>query len=197
MGEKQMKICIFGGASDEIDAAYIKEGERLGEMLGTRGHSLIFGAGNGGLMGAAARGFAKTGAEIIGVVPSFFPDGVLFGGCTEIIRTETMRERKAIMEDTADAFIVTTGGIGTFEEFFEVLTLKQLGRHEKAVAVLNTDGYYNDLLAMLDTAVKNEFLTPRGRQLCSEFDSIEPLADYLENYIPEPMDIMKMKHLSK
>ncbi|MBQ5885102.1 MAG: TIGR00730 family Rossman fold protein, partial [Clostridia bacterium] len=73
-----MRICIFGSASDDIDRLYIEAGEKLGEMLGKKGHSLVFGAGNSGMMGAVARGFHRTGAEIVGVVPSFFPDGVLF-----------------------------------------------------------------------------------------------------------------------
>lgn len=192
-----MKICVFGSASDDIAASYLNAGEMLGEILGKRGHSLVFGAGNAGMMGAAARGFYKSGAEIIGVLPNFFPDGVIYPNCNEIIRTETMRERKAVMEDMSDAFIVTAGGIGTFEEFFEVLTLKQLGRHAKAVAVLNTNGYYNNLLAMLDTAVKGEFLTEQGRALCAEFDRAEELVDYIEGYVPDPTDIWHMRKMGK
>ena len=119
-----MRICIFGSASDDIDSVYIEAGEKLGEMLGKKGHSLIFGAGNSGMMGAVARGFHRAGAEIVGVVPSFFPDGVLFPHCTELVKTETMRERKAIMEERADAFITTVGGIGTFETEYTKLMEK-------------------------------------------------------------------------
>lgn len=192
-----MKICIFGSASDDIDVSYIKAGEELGEMLGARGHTLVFGAGASGMMGATARGFYRAGAEIIGVVPSFFPDGVLFPHCNQIIKTETMRERKAIMEDLSDAFIVTAGGIGTFEEFFEVLTLKQLGRHAKAVAALNTNGYYDNMFAMLDAAVDGEFLTEQGRKLCADFSSADELTQYLETYIANPTDIWQMRKLGK
>ena len=192
-----MKICVFGSASDDIAASYLNAGEQLGEILGKRGHSLVFGAGNAGMMGAVARGFHQSGAEIIGVLPNFFPDGVIYPHCNQIIRTETMRERKAVMEDMADAFVITAGGIGTFEEFFEVLTLKQLGRHGKAVAVLNTNGYFDNLLAMLDTAVSGEFLTEKGRNLCAEFDSVEKLVDYLETYVPENINIFEMRKLGK
>ena len=192
-----MRICIFGSASDDIDRLYIEAGEKLGEMLGKKGHSLVFGAGNSGMMGAVARGFHRTGAEIVGVVPSFFPDGVLFPHCTELVKTETMRERKAVMEERADAFITTVGGIGTFEEFFEVLTLKQLARHAKAVTILNTNGYYDNMLKMLDTAVEGEFLTKQGRGLCADFSSADDLVKYLDEYTEEIMDIFELRKLGK
>ncbi len=192
-----MRICIYGSASDDIDRSYIEAGEQLGEMLGRRGHSLVFGAGNSGMMGAVARGFHKAGSEIIGVVPTFFPDGVLFPHCSEIIKTETMRERKAIMEERADAFIAAVGGIGTFEEYFEVLTLKQLGRHAKAITVFNTNGYYDHMLAMLDRAVRDEFLTERGRELSAEFESAEELVEYLEGYTEQPTDIWEIRKMGK
>ena len=175
-----MRICVFGSASDDIDREYIEAGEQLGEMLGKRGHSLVFGAGNSGMMGA-----------------SFFPDGVLFPNCTELIKTETMRERKAIMEERADAFITTVGGIGTFEEFFEVLTLKQLARHAKAVTILNTNGYYDNMLKMLDTAVEGEFLTKQGRGLCADFSNADELVKYLDEYTEEIMDIFELRKLGK
>ena len=90
--------------------------------MADRGHNLVYGAGGQGLMGAVARGVHEKNGNIVGVVPSFFNvDGVLFGDCNELIFTETMRERKQIMEDRSDAFIMTPGGIGTFEEFFEIL----------------------------------------------------------------------------
>ena len=119
-----MKLCIYGAASNEIHEEYIKALEEMGETFGKRGHSLVFGGGASGLMGAAARGFHRGGGQIFGVAPSFFNvDGVLFPHCTELFYTETMGERKAKMEDLADAFLIAPGGIGTFEEFFEALTL--------------------------------------------------------------------------
>ncbi len=122
-----MKICIFGAASAHIDDNYIKAVERLGKSLALRGHSLVFGAGGTGLMGAAARGFKRGGGFVHGVIPEFFREEkveLIYEDCDKITYTETMAERKFIMEDEADAFIITPGGIGTFEEFFEVLTLK-------------------------------------------------------------------------
>ena len=139
-----MKICVFGASSAHIDQIYIKNVEELGEKLAKRGHSLVFGAGGTGLMGAAARGFKRGGGRIVGVVPTFFRDDgaeQLYGECDEVIYPETMRERKAIMEDLADIFVVVPGGIGTLEELFEVLTLKQLNRHHKGIVIDEINGY--------------------------------------------------------
>ena len=112
------------------------------------------------MMGAAARGVTSCGGEIIGVVPKFFDvDGMLYDKCTEMIYTDTMRERKQIMEEKSDAFVMLPGGIGTFDEFFEILTLRQVGRHAKAIGVLNVSGYYDDILNMLTKAVSEKFMT--------------------------------------
>lgn len=154
-----MKVCIYGASSDIIDREYIKAGEELGRMLADGGHTLVFGGGNGGLMGAAARGFSEKGGHIIGIAPSFFNvDGVLYPHCDEFHYTETMRERKQLMEDLSDAFVMTPGGIGTFEEFFEILTLKQLGRHNKPIVVLNTKNYFEKLFSQLRDTVDGHFM---------------------------------------
>ena len=111
-----MKICIFGAASAHIDEIYIKAVEELGEKLAKRGHTLVFGAGATGLMGAAARGFKRGGAFVHGVIPEFFRDEqveAIYGDCDKITYTKTMSERKFIMEEEAEAFIIAPGGIGT------------------------------------------------------------------------------------
>ena len=103
-----MNICLYGASSDEIAPIYLQETEKLGEKMAAHGHSMIFGGGAAGLMGAAARGMTKGNGRIIGVAPTFFNvDGVLYAHCTDFIYTETMRERKAEMEERADAFIIT------------------------------------------------------------------------------------------
>ena len=176
-----MKICLYGASSDEIDRMYILKTESLGETMGRRGHTLIFGGGAAGLMGAAARGMTRAGGSIIGVAPSFFNvDGVLYAGCTEFIYTDTMRERKAEMEARADGFIITPGGIGTFEEFFEVLTLKQLGRHNKPIAIFNVDGYYDDILDLMEKAIAGNFMKPACRELVRAFTQADEMLDYIE-----------------
>ena len=154
-----MQICIFGASSATLEKQYIDPVETLGEALAKRGHSLIFGGGANGLMGAAARGFTKGGGKIIGVAPHFFDrPGILYQACDEFVFPESMRDRKKYMEDNADAFIVVPGGIGTYEEFFEVLTLKQLARHAKPIVLFNIDGFLDH--GNRETKGKNAWLHP-------------------------------------
>lgn len=145
-----MNICVYGAASPDIDTKYILAGEQLGRILGKRGHTLIFGGGNSGLMGAAVRGVSEAGGRSVGISPAFFrPDGVLFDDCTETYHTADMRSRKAMLDAMSDAFIITPGGTGTYDEFFEIFTLKRLGQLSKPIVILNTDGYYDPLLRLL------------------------------------------------
>ena len=180
-----MKICIYGAASNEIDQNYINIVEDLGKQLAERGHSLVFGAGRGGLMGAAARGFHAGGGEITGVVPVFFQnDNIepLYEECTQIISTADMGTRKTIMEDLADAFIVAPGGIGTFDEFFQVLTLKQLRQHNKPIALFNINGYYYSVQALMHNGAEEKFLREDCLALyqCFSEDQADELISYLE-----------------
>ena len=186
-----MNICLFGASSRITGESYIKKVEELGEVLAKRGHALIFGAGGAGLMGAAARGFKTGGGAVTGIVPSFFLGEVqatLFSDCDETIYTRTMAERKTLMEDKADAFITVPGGIGTMEEFFEVLTLKQLGRHSKAMVLYNVNGYFDKLIEMLETAVKEDFLHEYVLRFLKVTDDPEEAAQYLEHYDPSQFD---------
>ena len=191
-----MVICLYGASSNEIDGKYVAAVERLGYALGSRGHTLLFGGGAQGLMGAAARGCKEAGGRIVGVAPSFFNvDGVLYPHCDSFLYTETMRERKQILEDRADAFVAVPGGIGTFDEFFEILTLKQLGRHEKPIALFNVEGYFDPLLALLENSIEKGFLKSTCRSLWSCFDRPEALLDQLEREKRQPVDVRRMKNL--
>ena len=193
-----MKICVFAASSRTIDSSYVDEAFALGTELAGRGHSIVFGGGTSGLMGAVARGATAEGGELIGVAPRFFDQpGILYEGCTQMLFTETMSERKKLMEDMSDAFVTLPGGIGTFEEFFEALTLKQLGRHAKAMAVLNTLGYYDALEAMVQRAVDERFLTADGKDLYAMFTDVGELVSYVENYHAEPEEIWKDKLFGK
>ena len=179
-----MKICVFGAASYEIDKCYIEAVEKLGEEMAKRGHALVFGAGGNGLMGAAARGVTKGGGEIYGVIPTFFRDEtieLIYDKCTQLIYTETMAERKSKMEDLAEAFIITPGGIGTLEEFFQVLTLKQLGRHVKPIVIFDVNGYYKNLEDFLDIALQQKFINVNCKDLYYYTNSAEDAISYIEN----------------
>ena len=176
-----MNICVFGAARDEIAPAYFALGEALGEELGRRGHTMIFGAGSHGMMGAAARGVSRAGGRLTGVVPTFFnKPGVLYEDCTELVYTETMGERKAIMEERADAFLALPGGIGTFEEIFEVITLNMLGQMRKRTAFLDVNGYWLPAVCMLENAVEQGFASPSLREEFGYFTDVRACLDYLE-----------------
>lgn len=189
-----MNICLFGAASSAIDPKYPAAVEQLGEQMARRGHTLVFGGGGQGLMGAAARGVIRGGGALIGVVPGFLNvDGVIFDQCTELVRTDTMRQRKQVMEDRSDGVIMTPGGIGTYEEFFEIMTLKQLGQHNKPVAVFDIDGYFAPMMEMLQEAVRRQFLLRENLELFCCFTRPERLLDYLEQYSEAPRELSDLK----
>ena len=153
-----MRICVFASSSDRLDGRYLEEAHALGRLLGEGGHTMIYGGGASGLMGACARGAVEAGGEVIGIAPRFFDQpGVLFEGCSRLVLTDTMAERKTAMEEEAEGFLILPGGIGTMEEFFEVLTQRQLGLHAKPMALLNTAGCYTPLCAMLRRMAETGF----------------------------------------
>ncbi|MCH5304045.1 MAG: TIGR00730 family Rossman fold protein [Ruminococcus sp.] len=183
-----MNICVYCASSETIDKSYLNAGEKFGETLAENNHTLIFGAGKYGVMGAVARGCRRKGGKVVGVLPNFFNNvDVMFKDC-EIIRTETMRERKQIMEDKSDAFVMMPGGIGTFEEFFEILTLKQLRRHNKPIAVYNVNGYYDNLFEMLDKTIIEGFMSEKCRELFFISDDENEILEYFKDYTPFSYD---------
>lgn len=191
-----MKICIYGASSNIIDDIYIKGGEALGREIAQKNHSVVFGGGAAGLMGAVARGAAQQRGEIIGICPSFFNvDGALFENCTDMIYTNTMRERKQLLEEMSDAFIITPGGIGTFDEFFEIYTLRQLGIHKKPIAIFNTNGYYNPLIEMLNNTIKQNFMPQTNMDLLFVSDSECDIIDYIENCNPKDTNTSNFKFI--
>ena len=191
-----MKICVYGAASSLIDESFIKKGEELGRKIAERGHSLVFGGGNNGMMGAPARGVYEKGGHILGIAPKFFEENnpeISYDNCTEFIHTETMRERKKLLDESSDAFIVAPGGIGTFDEFFEILTLKQLGRHNKAIVIFNINGYFDDMLKMMKHAIDKKFITTDCVELYKVVNTVDEALDYIESYDPADVDLSKVK----
>ena len=180
-----MNICIYGASSRKLAKEYYDAAEALGALMARQGHTLVFGGGQEGIMGAVARGAHAHGGKIIGIAPRFFDrPGILFEECTEFIYTDTMRERKALMEEHSEAFMVLPGGIGTYEEFFEMLTLKQLGRHNKPMVMLNTRGYYDPMAAMLQNTVDEGFMSADCLELYGVCNSPEEALDYILNAKP-------------
>ena len=169
-----MNICVFGASSDRIDPAYFEAARELGRLIGRGGHRLVFGGGKHGLMGACAWGVLEAGGKPLGIAPRFFdePDILMTAEC-DFVFTETMSERKKRMEDEADCFIAVPGGIGTYEEFFEVLTLKQLGRHQKPMALLNTLSYFDGFDKLLRETSERGFLSEKVLALYALCDTPE------------------------
>lgn len=191
-----MKICIYGASSNAIDKAFLDAGETLGKAIANKNHTVVFGGGAAGLMGAVARGAKTANGEIIGISPSFFDvDGILFQDCTEMIYTETMRERKQLLEEMSDAFVITPGGIGTFDEFFEIYTLRQLATHKKPIVIYNTDGYYNPLIDMLNNAISKNFMPKTNLDLLFISDNPQQIIEYIENYNPSDYGAAEFKFI--
>ena len=180
-----MNICVFGAASPKVEQKYVEAVERLGEAIAKRGHSLVFGGGMYGLMGAAARGVKKGGGKVYGVIPQFFIDKKIesvFEDCDQLFVTQTMSERKDIMEELSEAFIITPGGIGTFEEFFQMLVLKQLDQHDKPMAIYNVSGFYFGIEALMHNSAEESFLRDNTLKLYKTFDTeeLEEMLNYIE-----------------
>ena len=155
-----MIIGIFGASSNRLEPAYFEAAERLGALIAESGDSILFGGGADGLMGACAGGAKSCGGRIIGVAPKFFDEpGFLMRDCDEFLMTETMAQRKEHMLRRSDAFIALPGGIGTMDEFFEVITLKQLGLAQGPLVLLNTNGFYDPLLVFLDQMAAQGFMS--------------------------------------
>ena len=180
-----MNICLYGASSPDIAPIYSEKVFSLGAELAKRGHSLVYGGGANGLMGAAARGVTSKNGKLTGICPKFLNvDGILYDKCTEFIYTENMRERKRLMEEKSEGFVMVPGGIGTYEEFFEMLTLKQLGRHKKPIAIFNINGYFDMLDEMLKHTASEKFMTDGCLGLYKSFDDGNLLLDWLEAYKP-------------
>ena len=163
-----MKICIFGASSDSLAAEYYDSARRLGELIARGGHTLIYGGGADGLMKACADGVKHAGGMAIGIAPRCFDEGdFLCRDFGELFFTDTMAERKEQMRAISDAFIVLPGGTGTLDEFFETLTLKQLGMQGKAIVLLNTLGFYDSLFSMLEDMVSKGFVGQTALKMIS------------------------------
>ncbi len=189
-----MNICIYGSASNNIHKEFLSQGEELGRALAKASHTVVFGGGAEGMMGAVVRGAAEFSGKSIGISPTFFKvDGVLYDKCTEFIFTDTMRERKKILEEKSDAFIITPGGIGTYDEFFEILSLRQLNRHNKPIVIYNIRGYYDKLLDLLEFTAKEQFMKDKNRTLYYVAKTPGEALNYIENYRVENLQINEFR----
>ncbi len=158
-------VCVYCGSSPGSDPIFLEVATELGRYLAEEKHTLIYGGGNCGLMGAVADAALEAGGNVIGVIPGHLVEKeVAHAGLTELITVSNMHERKAKMAELSDCFIAMPGGVGTLEEIIEVFVWSQLDVHRKACGLLNIDGYFDELIAFLETMSEKRFLKEEQRQ---------------------------------
>jgi len=178
-----VRICVYCSSSSAVDGVYVDETRRLGRLMGLRGHELVYGGGGVGLMGELADAARAAGARVTGVMPeAFVPKGVTYPALDELVVTRGMRERKAEMEARAEAFIALPGGFGTLDELLEILTLKQLGFHTKAVALVDVAGFFTPLREQLERLCAQRFAKDAYRALYHFAPEAAAALDYVEGY---------------
>jgi uncharacterized protein (TIGR00730 family) len=176
-------VCVFCGSSDSVAPHYLSAARRMGEVLARRGLRVVFGGGRTGLMGAVADGALDAGGEVVGVmIPSMDTPELAHSGLTRMDVVPEMHARKARMHELSDAYIALPGGFGTFDELFEAVTWAQIGAHEKAVGLLNTNNYYVPLLAAIDHAVAEGFILKEHRDALHADTDPERLLEALEHH---------------
>lgn len=178
------RITVFCGSSAGADEIYKSQATVLGQTLAKHNIELVYGGANVGLMGAVANGVLNNGGKVIGVLPNFLKSKeIAHDHLTQLILVETMHERKTKMNELCDGVIALAGGFGTLEELFEMLTWAQLGLHKKPIAILNTNGFYNPLIALIQTMVDKGFLKEVNQQMLLVSNDIDELLDKMQSYV--------------
>ncbi len=179
------RVVVFCGSSSGSDARFTAQAILLGETLARQQIALVYGGARIGLMGAVADGALRAGGQVIGVLPRFLQSKeIAHADLTELHLVDSMHERKLLMNELCDGAIALPGGFGTLEEFFEMLTWAQLGLHQKPVALLNVAGFYDPLLALVQSMVDNALLKPQNQSLILGSDNIDTLLETMRNYQP-------------
>jgi uncharacterized protein (TIGR00730 family) len=185
---KLTAIAVFCGSSPSNDDTIFRAAYGVGKHLATHKLDIVFGGSKLGLMGQVAQGALDACGNVIGVIPEFLrTKEVVHNHLTELIITDSMQERKLKMHELSDGIITLPGGFGTFEELFEMLTWAQLGLHKKPIGILNTNGYYDDLLVMLKTMVNKELLSKENFELLLVDSDLDQLIKKMESFTPLPV----------
>lgn len=177
------KICVFCGSSSRNDLNITDMAQKLGEIFASRKITLVYGAAKIGVMGTLAKSVLDYNGEVIGIIPNFLKKKeVVHLGLTELIITENMHERKLKMQEASDGFIALPGGMGTLEELFEITTWLQLGLHQKPIGLLNVNGFYDDLINLLENMVRKGFLSRDNYHLLLVDSDPEQLLQKMEEF---------------
>jgi uncharacterized protein (TIGR00730 family) len=187
--EVKRTMCVFCSSSDAVDPIFFDAAAQLGALIVRRGWTLIYGGGRIGLMGALARAVHQNGGQVIGVIPEALQaKGLAYPAADELVVTRDLRERKAVMESRADAFVGLPGGFGTLEELLEIVTLKQLKFHTKPIILVNTRGFYDPLQHMFERIYQERFAKPDYRQLYHIASDTQAIFSYIETYQPAQLE---------
>lgn len=180
-----MKITVYCASSSVVDEIYREATRDLGRLIGERGHTLVFGGTDIGLMGVLARAVREAGSAVVGIIPRRMAEhDIVFRDADELLVTETMAERKALMEEHGDGYIALPGGFGTLEELAEVVTLKQLRYLDGPIALVNTAGFYHHFLAHLEHLYETGFAYSVYRDVYQTVDTPRQALEYVEGYRP-------------
>ena len=180
-------IAVFCGSSEGNDQLIIDQAYELGEILANRNIALVYGAAKIGIMGRVAEGLLKNDGIAIGVIPNFLKrKEIVHDGLAELITTENMHDRKIIMYERSDGFMIIPGGFGTMDEFFEITTWGQLGLHTKPIGILNCNGYYDPLIEQAKLMVTKGFLKQQNLDALVIDSTIEGLLEKMINFVPQP-----------
>ena len=179
------RICVFCGSNNGANPIYLETAEKVGKFLARNNIELVYGGGRVGLMGKVADAVLANGGKVIGAIPeSLASKEIAHQGLTELHIVNSMHERKALMAELSDGFIALPGGFGTFEEFCEIVTWAQLGIHQKPCALLNVNGFYDNLIALIDFSTKENFIREEHRQIVLIESDVEKLYALMKNYRP-------------
>lgn len=191
-------ICVYSSASNFLDESYYKVAQELGELMGQNGFNLVYGGGTLGTMGVNARAVKEHGGKVFGIIPEKLYDvGVSNPDCDELIITKCMRSRKEKLDTMAQALIAIAGGFGTLEELTEMIVQKQLGYNDKAIVILNTNGFYDDLIKFFEKIITQNFANADARDIYHVAETPQDAITYLKKYQPRHYDVYKKLHLEK
>ncbi|MCD1295878.1 TIGR00730 family Rossman fold protein [Methanocella sp. CWC-04] len=187
------RICVFCGSSPGSRPEYVRAARHLGTVLANNGIGLVYGGAKVGMMGYLASAVLESGGEVTGVIPKGLVDKeVAFFGLNDLRIVETMHERKALMSELSDGFIALPGGLGTIEEFFEIVTWAQLGFHKKPCGLLNINNYYDNIINFLEHSVSQQFIDPDHRSMIMVDETPEGLLAKFDRYRPSTADKAKI-----
>jgi cytokinin riboside 5'-monophosphate phosphoribohydrolase len=185
-----MNVCVFCSSSNAVDQVYFNDAAILGSLIAQNGHTLVYGGANVGLMEHLARSTKQHNGKVTGIIPRKIYDKELSSDhADECIVTETMDERKRLMRNNSDAFIALPGGFGTLEEILEVITLKQLDYHRKPVVFINTNGFFNPLIAQFELSFNEQFAKESYKKLYKVVGTPIEAIGYIENYAHEDLGL--------